>query len=97
MPATTSRAGRHPTPEATHSQRPGVRTAKPDRTCRHRRKAAASRTRLRQPTGRQRTGVTRFISQARQPWQPGPSWPDHPAIHRTPQAAAAEPGIEPGR
>ena len=37
------------------------------------------------------------ISQARQPWQPGPSWPDHPAIHRTPQAAAAEPGIEPGR
>ena len=37
------------------------------------------------------------ISQARQPWQPGPSWPDHPAIHRTPQAAATEPGIEPGR
>ena len=39
IPATTSRAGRHPTSEATHSQRPGVRTAKPDRTCRHRRKA----------------------------------------------------------
>ena len=38
-----------------------------------------------------------ILSEARQPWQPGPSWPDHPAIHRTPQAAAPEPGIEPGR
>jgi hypothetical protein len=37
------------------------------------------------------------ISQARQPWQPGPSWPDNPAIHRTPEAAVPEPGIEPGR
>jgi hypothetical protein len=36
------------------------------------------------------------ISQARQPWQPGPSWPDNPAIHRA-EAAPAEPGIEPGR
>jgi tetratricopeptide (TPR) repeat protein len=38
-----------------------------------------------------------ILSEARQPWQPGPSWPHHPAIHRTPETAATEPGIEPGR
>ena len=38
-----------------------------------------------------------ILSEARQPWQPGPSWPHHPAIHRTPETAAPEPGIEPGR
>ena len=38
-----------------------------------------------------------ILSEARQPWQPGPSWPHHPAIHRTPESAAPEPGIEPGR
>ena len=38
-----------------------------------------------------------ILSEARQPWRPGPSWPDHPAIHRTPETTAPEPGIEPGR
>ena len=38
-----------------------------------------------------------ILTEARRPWRPGPSWPDHPAIHRTPETAAPEPGIEPGR
>ena len=37
------------------------------------------------------------LSQARQPWQPGPAWPHHPAIHRPPQADTPGAGIEPGR
>ena len=36
-----------------------------------------------------------ILSDARQPWQPGPSWPHHPAIHQTPQAATPDAGISP--
>jgi hypothetical protein len=37
-----------------------------------------------------------IISAARQPWnQPGPSWPDNPALHRSPGTPAREAGIEP--
>ena len=35
-----------------------------------------------------------ILSDARQPWQPGPSWPHHPAIRQTPQAAP-DAGIPP--
>ena len=37
------------------------------------------------------------LREARQPWQPGPAWPHHPAIERTPQADTPGAGIEPGR
>ena len=36
-----------------------------------------------------------IISAAREPWQPGPSWPDHPAVHGPPEPQTQEPGIEP--
>jgi tetratricopeptide (TPR) repeat protein len=36
-----------------------------------------------------------ILSDARQPWQPSPSWPHHPAIHQTPQAATPDTGIAP--
>jgi hypothetical protein len=32
----------------------------------------------------------RVLSEARQPWQPGPSWPHKPAIHRTPETATPD-------
>ena len=37
-----------------------------------------------------------IISAAREPWQPGPSWPDNPALCRPPEAGTPEAGIEPG-
>jgi hypothetical protein len=35
-----------------------------------------------------------ILSDARQAWQPGPSWPHYPAMHQTPQAAP-DAGISP--
>jgi len=35
------------------------------------------------------------LKQARQPWQPTPRWPHHPAMHRPPEADAPDTGIEP--
>ena len=37
-----------------------------------------------------------ILGAARQPWQPGPSWPDNPALHRPPEADTPGAGIEPG-
>jgi hypothetical protein len=37
-----------------------------------------------------------IISAAREPWQPGPRWPDNPALRRPPEAGTPEAGIEPG-
>jgi hypothetical protein len=36
------------------------------------------------------------LNQARQPWQPAPSWPHHPVMHRPPETTAPDAGIEPG-
>lgn len=38
-----------------------------------------------------------ILRDARQPWQPGPSWPHHPALSRAPQTETPDAGIEPGR
>jgi N12 class adenine-specific DNA methylase/SAM-dependent methyltransferase len=35
-----------------------------------------------------------IISAAREPWQPGPRWPDNPALHQSPDARSPEPGFE---
>ena len=35
-----------------------------------------------------------IISAARKPWQPGPRWPDNPALHRSADAGPHDPGIE---
>jgi hypothetical protein len=35
------------------------------------------------------------LSQARQPWQPAPSWPGNPALHRPPEPGTPGAGIEP--
>jgi hypothetical protein len=35
------------------------------------------------------------LSQARQPWQPAPSWPGNPALHRPPEAGTPDAEIEP--
>jgi hypothetical protein len=37
-----------------------------------------------------------IISAAREAWQPGPSWPDNPALRRPAEAGTLEAGIEPG-
>jgi hypothetical protein len=44
------------------------------------------------PSADWRDGV---LDQARQPWQPAPSWPHHPVLHRPPEADAPDAGIEP--
>jgi hypothetical protein len=47
------------------------------------------------PSADWRDGI---IAAARQPWQqPGPSWPHHPALHRTPGTPAPSTGIEAGQ
>ena len=38
-----------------------------------------------------------ILRQARQPGQPGPSWPHSPALHHTPELGAPDAGLEPGR
>ena len=38
-----------------------------------------------------------ILHQARQPGQPGPSWPHSPALHHTPEPGAPDAGLEPGR
>jgi hypothetical protein len=35
------------------------------------------------------------LNQARQPWQPAPSWPHHPAMHRPPEVDTPDVEIEP--
>jgi hypothetical protein len=37
-----------------------------------------------------------IISAAREAWQPGPSWPDNPALRQPPGAGTPDAGIEPG-
>ena len=37
-----------------------------------------------------------ILGAAREPWQPGPSWPDNPALRRPPEADTPGAGIEPG-
>ena len=37
-----------------------------------------------------------ILHQARQPGQPGPSWPHSPALHHTPELGAPDAGLEPG-
>ena len=55
----------------------------------NRRRAAADAT----PSADWRDDI---ISAARQPWnQPAPSWPDKPALHRSPGTPASDTGIEP--
>ena len=39
----------------------------------------------------------RIIHQARQPWQPGPSWPHHPALRGPAETHTPDAGIEPSR
>jgi hypothetical protein len=36
------------------------------------------------------------LSRARQPWQPAPSWPGNPALHRPAEPGTPDAGIEPG-
>jgi hypothetical protein len=38
-----------------------------------------------------------ILSQARQPWQPGPNWPHNPALHPPPERQIPVAGIEPGQ
>jgi hypothetical protein len=38
-----------------------------------------------------------ILSQARQPWQLGPSWPHNPALHSPPERQIPVAGIEPGQ
>ena len=99
MRAMTPPAGRHPAPAARRRQRPGPRrlTAKPGPTRRRRRKATVTRARPEQAPGHRRTGGTRFSARPASRGSPARAGRDHPAIHRTPEAAAPEPGIEPGR
>jgi hypothetical protein len=36
-----------------------------------------------------------ILTQARQPWQPAPSWPGNPALHRPPEPGTPDAGTEP--
>jgi hypothetical protein len=35
-----------------------------------------------------------IISAARRQWQPGPNWPDNPALHRSPDKCQSDLGFE---
>jgi hypothetical protein len=49
------------------------------------------------PTAPQADWRDQILHQARQPGQPGPSWPHSPALRYTPELGAPDAGLEPGR
>jgi hypothetical protein len=93
------RPGQRPSPDPGGPARAETQTRQAVRAAGTAPPAAASRTSHRSavpgasPSADWRDDIIRV---ARQPWQqPGPSWPDNPAVHRPPEPWAQEPGIEP--
>jgi hypothetical protein len=85
--------GRHARHEASTSQEPAGRQ-QPGAA--DRKGPIGNRNPLR-PTAPGADWRDQVIREARQPWQPGPSWPHNPARHRPPEATTPDAGIEPGR
>ena len=91
-------AARWPSPNPRSQSPAAARPRAADRDARTAPQAAAENSRQ-NPTppaaGPSADWRDQILSDARQPWQPGPSWPHHPAIHQTPQAATPDTGISP--
>ena len=79
-------------PKAVSTGKPGTRPARQQGPT-----PAATEAMLHRTPRDLRIGVTRFISSAREPWQPAPNWPHNPAVHRSPDPSSPDAGIEAGQ